>query len=130
MHQKSSRSRMASTVQLTYTCSKACTSELERLERLERRGFCVEERSPPIKSALSFTAVAFRDISSTAALMMKLLLLPIEIHVAVCDLQATHKPTVTGLLLHNCAIQVSLLRGVWNSGAAPAGVYRGAAIGF
>ena len=70
----------------------------------------------PIKSALSFTAVAFREISSTAALMK--LLLAIEIHAAVCDLQATHRPTITGLLLQNCVIQVSLLRGVWNSGAA------------
>ena len=57
------------------------------------------------------------------------LLLPIEIHVAVCDLQATHRPTITGLLQQNCVIQVSLLRGVWNSGAAPVGVHRGAAIG-
>ena len=46
---------------------------------------------------------------------------------AVCGLQATHRPTVTDLLLQNCVIQVSLLRGVWNSGAAPAGVHRGAA---
>ena len=82
----------------------------------------------PIKSAISFTAVAFREISSTAALMK--LLLPIEMHVAVCDLQATRRPTITGLLLPNCVIYVSLLRGVWNSGAAPAGVYRGAVIGF
>ena len=59
------------------------------------------------------------------------LLLPIEIHVAVSDLQATHRPTIPGLLLQNCVIQVSLLRGVWNSDAAPpAGVHRGAAIGF
>ena len=75
-----------------------------------------KECSLPIKSALSFTTVAFREISSTAALMK--LLLPIEIHVAVCDLQATHRPTITGLLLKNCAIQVSLLRIVvlkpWN----------------
>ena len=63
--------------------------------------------SLPIKSVLFFTAVAFREISSTAALMK--LLLPIEIHVAVCDVQATHRPTVTGLLLQNCVIQVSLL---------------------
>ena len=33
------------------------------------------------------------DTSSTAALMK--LLLPIEIHVAVCDLQATYRPTIT-----------------------------------
>ena len=70
--------------------------------QLERRGFCVQECSVPVKSALSFTAVAFREISSTAALMK--LLLPIEIHVAVCDLQATHRPTITGLLLQTCVI--------------------------
>ena len=35
------------------------------------------------------------------------------------------------LLLQNCVIEVSLLlRGVWNSGVAPAGVHRGAAISF
>ena len=56
---------------------------------------------------------------------MKLLLPIIEIHVAVCDLQATHRPTITGLLLQNYVIQVSLLCGVWNSGAAPAGVHNG-----
>ena len=96
--------------------------------QLERREFCVQECSLSIKSALSFTAVALREISSTAALMK--LLLPIEIHVAVCELQATHRPIIAGLLLQNCAIQVSLLGGVWNSGVSPAGVYRGAAIGF
>ena len=58
------------------------------------------------------------------------LLLPIEIHVAVCELQATLRPTIAGILLQNCVFYVSLLRGVWNSGAAPAGVHRGAAIGF
>ena len=59
------------------------------------------------------------------------LLLPIEIHVAVYELQATHKPTIAGLPLQNCVgIHLSLLRGLWNSGAAPAGVHRGAAIGF
>ena len=57
------------------------------------------------------------------------LLLPIEIHVAVCELQATHTPTIAGLLLQNCTIQVLLLRCWWNNGAAPpAGVHRGAAI--
>ena len=61
---------------------------------------------------------------------MKLLLLPIEIHMAVCELQATHIPTIAGLLLHNCIIPVSLLRGLWDSGAATAGVHRGAAIAF
>ena len=77
--------------------------------------------------ALFFTAVDFREISSIALME---LLLPIEIHVAICELQATHRPTIAGLLLQNCVIQVSLLRGLWNSGAAPAGVHRGAAIGF
>ena len=57
----------------------------------------------------------------------------------VCELQATHRPPIEGLLLQNCDIQVSLLGGVWNSGAAPTGVHRavqqlgvhrGAAIGF
>ena len=73
--------------------------------------------------------------SSKAALMK--LLQPIEIpvaaahrHVAVCEHQATNIPTIAGLLLQNCILQVSLLRGVWNSGAAPAGVHGGAAIGF
>ena len=56
------------------------------------------------------------------------LLLPIEIHVAVCELQATRRPTIAGLLLHNCVIKISLLDGVWDSGAAPAGVHRGAAL--
>ena len=84
----------------------------------------------PIKSALSiYSAVVFREISSTAALI-KLLLIPIEIYVAVCELQATHRTTIAGLLLQNCVIHVSLLGGVWNSGAAPAGVHRGAAIDF
>ena len=113
---------MASTVQLTYIiCSKACSW---RDVYFVYRNEC----SVPIKSALSFTAVAFREISSTAALMK--LLLPIKIHVTVSDLQATHRPRITGLLVQNCVIQVSLLRGVWNSGAAPAGVHRGAAFGF
>ena len=58
------------------------------------------------------------------------LLLPIEIHEAVCELQATHIPTIAGLLLQNYVIQVSLLDGVLNCGALPAGVPRGAAIGF
>ena len=106
----------------------AASIHLQQSFQLERRGFCVQECSLPINSALSFTAVAFREISSAAGLMR--LLLPIEIHVAVCELQATHRPTIAGLLLQNCVIQVSLLRGVWNSGAAPTGVHRGAASGF
>ena len=83
---------------------------------------------PIAERGLSFTAVAFREISSTAVLMK--LLLPIGIHVAVCEFHAIHRPTIAGLFLQNCAIQVSLLRGVWNSGAAPAGVHHGAAIAF
>ena len=59
------------------------------------------------------------------------LLLPIEIHVVVSGLQATPTLTIAGLLLQNCAIQVSLLLGLWNNGAAPSvGVHRGAAICF
>ena len=116
-----SRSRMASTVQLTYIiCSKACS--WRDVDFVYRNALYQQSQPFP------YTAVAFREISSTAALMK--LLLPIKIHVAVWDLQATHRPTITGLLLQNCIIQVSLLRGVWNSGAAPAGVHRGAAIGF
>ena len=85
-------------------------------------------RSQPFP--LHVVAVAFLEISNTAALM-KLLLLPIETHMTVCELQATHIPTTAGLLLHNFAIQVSLLRGLWDSGAATAGgVHRGATIGF
>ena len=119
MHQ--SRSRMASTVQLTYICSKACSCrDVDFVYK--------NECSLPIKSALSFTAVAFREISSIAALTK--LLLPIEIYVPVCELPAMHRPTITGLLLHNCVIDVSLLHGVWSSGAAPADIHRGAAIGF
>ena len=47
------------------------------------------------KVSPSFTAVAFRDISSTAVALIKLLL-PIEIHVPVCELQVTHRPTIAG----------------------------------
>ena len=61
-------------------------------------------RSQPFP--LHGVAVAFLEISNTAALM-KLLLLPIEIHMKVCELQAAHIiPTTTGLLLQNCFIQV------------------------
>ena len=57
------------------------------------------------------TAVAFREISSTA---LRKLLLVIEIHMSVCGLQATHRPTiVAGLLRQSCLIKVSLLGGVW-----------------
>ena len=43
------------------------------------------------------------------------LLLAMEIHVTVFGLQATHRPTLAGLLLQSCLIVVSLLGGVWNS---------------
>ena len=58
------------------------------------------------------------------------LLLAVEIHVPVCELQATHRPTITGSLSQGCVIEISLLGGVWNSGAAPADVHRGAAMRF
>ena len=94
-----SRSSMSYTVHLliTYIWSKNL--------QLERCGLCVQECSLPIKSALSFTTVTFRQISSTSALMK--LLLPIEIHVAVCQLQATHRPTIAGLLFAPIAPRVS-----------------------
>ena len=114
---------MASTVQLAHICSEARSW---RDVDFEYRNEC---SVPIIKSVIFFTAVALREVSSTAAPMK--LLLPIEIHEAVCELQATHTPTIAGLLPQNCAIQVSLLRGLWNNGAAPpAGVHRGAAICF
>ena len=79
MHQ--SRSRIYRPA-ITYICS--------RMLQLERRGFCIQEEcSLPINSALSFTAVTFREISST-----------------VCELQTMHRP---GLLLQNCVIQALLL---------------------
>ena len=93
MHQ--SRSRMASTVQLIYiVCSKACS--WRDVNFVYRNAVYRTNKVSPFL----YSAVAFRETSSTAALMK--LLLPIEIHVAVCDLQATHRPTITGLLLQNC----------------------------
>ena len=81
MHQ--SRSRMAPPVQLAYIiCSKSCS--------WRDVDFVYRNEVYQTKSALSVTA--FREVSSTAALMK--LLLPIGIHVAVCDLQATHRPTI------------------------------------
>ena len=119
-----SRSRLASTVQLLIAYIFLFAVKLAAGET----GFVHRNAVYTIMSALSFTAVAFREISSIAALMK--LLLHIEIHVAVCELQATYRLTIAGLLLQNYVIQVSLLRGVWNSGAGPAGVHRGAAIDF
>ena len=45
-------------------------------------------------------------------------------HLKLCELQATYRLKLIGLLLPSCLIVVSLLGGVWNSGTAPAGVYR------
>ena len=87
---------ISGSTELAYICSKAYS--------WRDVIFCLQECSLPTKSALSFAAVTFREISSTAALME--LLLPIEIHVAVCELQATHRPIIAGLLVENCAIQV------------------------
>ena len=83
-----------------------------------------------IKSTLSFTVVSLREISSIAAPMK--LLLPIEIHVAVYEFRRrTHPQSQVYSFLQNCAIQVSLLRGLGNNGAAPpAGVHSGAVICF
>ena len=117
MHQ--SRGRMASTVQLAYISKVYSWRDVDFVYRN-----AVFQQSQPFPF---FAAVAFREISSTAALMELLLL--IEIHVAVCELQATHRPTIEDLLLHDCVIQVSLLRGLWISGTALADVHRGAAIG-
>ena len=111
----------ACTAQLTYICSKTCS--WRDVDFVCRNA--VYQQSQPF---LLQPAVAFREISSPAALMK--LLLHIEIHVALCEFKATHKPTIAGLLLQNCVIQVSLLRGMWNSGAAPAGVHPGAAFVF
>ena len=88
--------------QLTHICSKACSC----------RGVdFVQQCSLSLRSAHSFTAVAFRDISSTA---LRKLLLATEMHMTVCGLQATHRPTiVAGLLRQNCFIKVSLLGGLW-----------------
>ena len=73
----------------------------------------MQQYSLSLQSALSFTAVAFREISSTA---LRKLLLAIEIHVTVWGLQATHRPTiVAGLLRQICLIKVSLLGGVWTA---------------
>ena len=135
-----SRSRMASTVQLTHICSKACscrdvdfvcsnccfshsahwlptrkklrTGKEKRKKKKEKRKKKKVWCSLSIHSALSYiTAVAFRKISSTA---LGKLLLAIDIHVTVCGLHATHRPTIiAGLLRQRCLTKVSLLGGVW-----------------
>ena len=94
---------MYSTVQLTYIiCIKACSWRDVDL--------CTEMQSTKKVSPFLIQPSPFVRLSSTAALMK--LLLPTEIHVAVCDLQATHRPTITGLLLQNCVIQV-LFAATW-----------------
>ena len=58
-----------------------------------------------------YTAVVFREVSSTG---LRKLLLAIEIHMSVCGLQATHRPTiVAGLHRQSWLIKMSLLGGVW-----------------
>ena len=58
----------------------------------------------------------------------EVLLLPNEIQLTLCELQATYRPTLAGLLLPSCLIVISLLSGVWsrvwNNGTASAYVYR------
>ena len=54
----------------------------------------------------------------------EVLLLPNEIHSTLFELQATDRFTLAGLLPPSCLIVVSLLGSVWNSGTAPASVYR------
>ena len=56
-----------------------------------------------IVSPFFFTAFASCEISS---IVLRKLLLAIEIHVTVCGLQATHRPTiVAGLLRQSCIIK-------------------------
>ena len=51
-------------------------------------------------------------------------------HSTLRGLQATHKPTLAGLLLPSCLIVVSLLGCVWNSGTAPTGSLPGKSTRF
>ena len=101
----------------------------------------IQECSPPkpfnifspdwgmLRRSFVYSPVAFREISSTAALMK--LLLAIEIHVTARELQAPHRPIISYcLLLQSCLIEVSLLGGVWNSGAALPDVHRSAEMRF
>ena len=46
------------------------------------------------------------------------------VHLALCELRGTYRPTLAGLLLPSCLTVVSLLGGVWNSGTAQADVDR------
>ena len=56
-------------------------------------------------------------------LILYQLLLPIEIHLTLCGLQAKHRSTLASLLLQSCLIVVSLLaRCAWNSGTASSDV--------
>ena len=63
--------------------------------------------------------------STGAAMVLKktvIKLLPIEIHVTLSGIQATHKPTL--LLPQSCLTVVSLLGSVWNnSDASPADLH-------
>ena len=76
------------------------------------------------------SAVSFREIDVKHS-PNEVLLLPIDIHLTLRGLQATHASILlAGLLLQSCLIGPSILGGVWNSGAAPAEVHRGAAVPF
>ena len=77
---------------------------------------------PSLQPALFI--VAFRGMSST--IPMEYYCFPSrDIRPSVLrGLQATHRPTLAGLLLPSYLIVVSLLGCVWNSGTAPVDVYR------
>ena len=83
---------------------------------------CAAIQSIDTVSPFFYNLCRFHEISSTA-----LRTAAIEIHVTVCGLQATHRPTiVAGLLRQSCLIKVSLLDGVWmaNRGVTPQGLRR------
>ena len=64
-----------------------------------------------VQSTLSFTAVAFREISSTS---LRKLLLTIEYICQSVGFRRRTGPTiVAGLLRQSCLIKVSLLGGAW-----------------
>ena len=111
-----SRSRMVSIVQLIHMCTKAWSWRKVDFVRIN----AVYQYTQPFPLP---SVVAFREISSTA--LMKLLL-AFEIQATLCGVQATHRPTIVDLRLHCFLMKGTLLGGVWNSGAAPAVVHRGA----
>ena len=62
-----------------------------------------------------------RDVKHS---LKEVVLLPNEIRLLLCKLQATYRPTLAGFPLPSCLIVVSLLGGVCNSASAPASIYR------